>query len=101
MHIQDIEIRLHSQADAPEHLFAARAPYGDDHCPTVVAAACDKRFFEHILVCPETLTAINNELCLRTDGHKKNRGCENEAVHLEYLFQHKLIIILNLKQNII
>jgi hypothetical protein len=44
---------------------------------------------------PKALAAVDEELSLGANGHKKYGGGENEAVGTEHFLQNKLEIILN------
>lgn len=94
-HIDDVEVVFHRKLDGVEHFFAFRAADGDDHSAAVAAFGFDERFFEDVLVCPQALAAVDEELGLSGDGHKEYGCGEDEAVCVEHFLQDYLIVVVD------
>ena len=45
-------------------------------------------------MCPEALTAVDEQFCLRGDGHEEYGGGEDESVGGEHFFGDDLVVVI-------
>jgi len=93
--IEGCEEVFHREPDRIEHLFALCSADGDDHCPAILRQRIGKGFFENIFSYPQRLASVDEDFCLRTDGHKENGSRKDEQLGVKDFFDERLVVVLD------
>ena len=99
-HIDDVEVVFHRKLYGVEHFFAIRASDGYDHSPpaprgTVPVFGFNEGLFKDVLIRPQALAAVDEQLGLCGDGHKEYGCREDEAVSVEHFLRDELVVVVD------